>query len=107
MPKTAKPYRTWQLEKLANPVAAASFLNASLADSPEVFLEALKKVVQARQVSKVARESGLQRETLYRSLSEQGNPTLATLSSVLSALGMTILIAPLREPARERAAKAS
>ena len=61
-------------------------------DSVEVFLSALGKVAQANQMSKVAKESGVQRETLYRSLSERGNPTLDTLTGVLSALDLRISI---------------
>jgi len=43
-------------------------------------------------MSCVAKDAGVQRETLYRSFSEQGNPTFETLSSVLGALGMKISI---------------
>ncbi len=42
-------------------------------------------MTQAHQMTKVAKDSGVQRETLYRSLSEQGNPTLQTLTLVLGA----------------------
>jgi probable addiction module antidote protein len=45
-------------------------------------------------MAKVAKDAGVQRETLYRSFSEQGNPTFETLSSVLGALGMKLSIAP-------------
>jgi probable addiction module antidote protein len=79
------------------PEEASAYLNAALEDSPEAFLKALRNVAQARQMSKVAKEAGIQRETLYRSFSEQGNPTFETLSSVLGALGMKISIA-LAEP---------
>jgi len=58
-------------------------------------------VAQSRQMAKVAKDAGVQRETLYRSLSEQGNPTLETLSSVLAALGMKISIAPTGSVAPE------
>jgi hypothetical protein len=44
-------------------------------------------------MAKVARDAGVQRETLYRSLSSQGNPTLDTLSSILKAVGLKIYIA--------------
>jgi hypothetical protein len=47
MPKTTRPYRTWQLEKLADPKIAANYLNASLEESPGIFLRALDKVGQA------------------------------------------------------------
>jgi len=92
MPKKARPFRSWQLEKLADPQRAASYLNASLRETPELFLVALGKVAQANQISKVAKESGVQRETLYRSLSEKGNPTLDTLTGVLNAVGLKIKI---------------
>jgi probable addiction module antidote protein len=45
-------------------------------------------------MAKVAKDAGVQRETLYRSFSEQGNPTFETLSSVLGVLGMKLSIAP-------------
>ena len=38
-------------------------------------------------MTEVSRESGVSREALYRSLSEEGDPRLSTLTSVLSALG--------------------
>jgi probable addiction module antidote protein len=87
-------YRPSLLAALLDPAEASAYLNAALEDSPEAFLKALKNVAQARQMSKVAKEAGIQRETLYRSFSEQGNPTLDTLSSVLSALGMKLSISP-------------
>ncbi|WP_404831091.1 helix-turn-helix domain-containing transcriptional regulator [Endozoicomonas euniceicola] len=38
------------------------------------------------------KKTGLSREQLYRSFSDQGNPTLKTLLAVCSALGMTLNI---------------
>jgi probable addiction module antidote protein len=87
-------YRHSLLTALLDPAEASAYLNAALDDSAEAFLKALKNVAQARQISKVAKEAGIQRETLYRSFSEQGNPTLETLSSVLSALGMKLSVTP-------------
>ena len=48
--------------------------------------------IMRTRMSKVAKESGVQRETLYRPLSERGNPTLDTLTGVLSALDLKISI---------------
>ncbi len=93
MPKRAVPYNSWLAGKLADPKLAVSYLNGALGDSPEMFLKALGKVAQANQIAKVAAEAGVQRETLYRSLTEQGNPTLSTLIGVLSALGLRLSIA--------------
>ena len=85
-------YRQSLLAALLDPVEASAYLNAALEDSPEAFLKALKNVAQARPMAKVAKDAGIQRETLYRSFSEQGNPTFETLSSVLGALGMKLSI---------------
>ena len=90
----SSPYRQSLLTALLDPSEASAYLNAALEDSPEAFLKALKNVAQARQMTKVAKDAGIQRETLYRSFSEQGNPTLETLSSVLAALGMKMSILP-------------
>ena len=90
MPRKLKLFSDWQLQKLMNPRIAAAYLNAAILDSPERLPKALKRVAQARQMAKVAKESGVQRETLYRSLSEQGNPTWDTLRGVLSAVGLRI-----------------
>src|SRR5271157_214992 len=87
-------YRQSLLAALLDPVEASAYLNAALEDSPEAFLKALKNVAQSRQMAKVAKDAGVQRETLYRSLSEQGNPTFETLSSILGALGMKLSFAP-------------
>ncbi len=86
------PYRQSLLNALQDPGEASAYLNAALDDSPKAFLKALKNVAQARQMSRVAKDAGIQRETLYRSFSEQGNPTFETLSSVLEALGMKLAI---------------
>ena len=86
-------YRESLLKSLADPNEASAYLNAALEDSPRAFLKALKNVAQARQVSAIAKDAGIQRETLYRSFSELGNPTFETLSSVLGALGMKLSIA--------------
>jgi probable addiction module antidote protein len=85
-------YREALLESLADPNEAAHYLNAVLEDYPEGFLKALRNVAQARQMAKVAEEAGIQRESLYRALSDGGNPTLDTFTSVLAALGLRMTI---------------
>ena len=92
MPGKSRPFQELLLERVADPEVAKHYLNEALEESHESFLKALKAVAQARQVAKVARDAGLQRETLYRSLSEQGNPTLDTLSSILGAVGLKNII---------------
>jgi probable addiction module antidote protein len=90
--KKSRSFQAVLLERLANAEVAKHYLNEALEESPEAFLNALKTVAQARQMAKVAKDAGVQRETLYRSLSSQGNPTLGTLSSILKAVGLKISI---------------
>ncbi|MBV9144363.1 MAG: putative addiction module antidote protein [Acidobacteria bacterium] len=90
----SRSFRSWQAKKLANPELAASYLNAAIADSPEMFLTALRNVAQARQVAKVAKVAGVARESVYRAFSEGGNPTFETLFSTVRALGLRLFIAP-------------
>ncbi|MES9855244.1 MAG: addiction module antidote protein [Sedimenticola sp.] len=50
--------------------------------------KALGVVARAKGMSLIARETGFSREQLYRSFSEQGNPTLKTILAVMQALGL-------------------
>jgi probable addiction module antidote protein len=93
MPKRTGDFKAWRLEKLSDPVNAAHYLNAALEDSPDVFLDAFRDVFQARKhVSQIAKEAGVTRESLYRSFSASGNPTLDTLCSVLKVLELELKI---------------
>jgi probable addiction module antidote protein len=86
-------YHEALLADLADPNEAKHYLNAVLEDYPQGFLKALRNVAQARQMAKVAQDAGIPRESLYRALSEDGNPTLDTLTAVLAALGLKLSIA--------------
>jgi probable addiction module antidote protein len=100
-------YRESLLQSLGDPIEAVAYLNAGLEDSIEAFLKALKNVAQAHQMKRVAEAAGVQRESLYRSLSEKGNPTFDTLTGVLSALGMKLSIVPTNETEEEPASPVS
>lgn len=74
---------------------AAEYLSAAYADSPEAFLVALRDVTEAQKgMAKVAKQARVNRENLYRTLSERGNPTLNTVGSVLEALGIAVKFEP-------------
>jgi probable addiction module antidote protein len=92
MPKRKRSYREALLTDLRNPAEAASYLNAALEDSYEMFLEALRDVAEASQMAKVAEAAGVARESLYRMLTGQGNPTLVNLAAILRALGLKLAI---------------
>jgi probable addiction module antidote protein len=87
MPRS-RPYKTGLNERLKNPEYAAAYLNAVMDEPREVFLLALRDVAEAHKFSRVAAAAGVNRETLYRTLSARGNPTLGTYRSVLKALGV-------------------
>ena len=76
-------------EDLSDPEGAAEYLSACLEEGPEVFLLGLRDVAKAQGgMSKLAEDAKLAREALYRMLSEEDNPTFASISAVLYSLGM-------------------
>lgn len=89
MPKRTGDFNAWHLEKLSDPIIAANYLDEVWNNSRDLFLDAVRDVIQAKQVSSVAKKVGVQRESLYRSFSSvAGNPTWTTMQSVLSAVGV-------------------
>ena len=79
-----------------NPEFAASYLAAAMeeTDEPGVLLIALRQIAEARGgMAKIAKDAGIQRESLYRALSKRGNPRLTTLLAVIRAMGMTLTVA--------------
>ena len=58
---------------------------------------ALGVVAKAMGMTNVERETGLRRQQLYRALSVNGNPTLATVTKVLQALGLKLKIETMQE----------
>lgn len=84
-------YKKILREKLSDPEQAAEYLTACYDEGPEVFLLGLRDVVEAQGgVARLAELSKLNRESLYRLVSRNGNPRLASLNAVLSALGLKV-----------------
>lgn len=80
---------------LDNEETITAFLNAALEEGdPDFFNAALGEVAKARGMARVAQEAGVGRESLYKSLSAEGNPRFSTIMDVLSALGFRLQIAP-------------
>ena len=59
-------------------------------DDPAFLAHALGVVARARNMSQLARDTGLTREGLYKALAADGNPSFATVLKVASALGLKI-----------------
>ncbi len=106
MPKTLTtvPYRDSLLKALKNPEDAAQYLNASLQEEdPRMFLMALRDVADAHGgIGQLAESSQLNRESLYRTLSESGNPSLISLAAVLNSLGLRLAVQSVKPPRKRR-----
>ena len=84
-------------EHLRTPEEMAAYLDAWLdeaADDVSGIARALGDIARAKGMSEVAREAGLSRESLYRALSEGGNPSFATVLKVARALGVRLHAQP-------------
>ena len=93
MPKRTRPYRETKLKRLKNVQEAAAYLNAALEESYEDFIIALRDVAESHRISTVASTAGVKRESVYRMLSESGNPTFYSLTGILKAVGLKLSIA--------------
>lgn len=92
----SKDYKENLISKLGDHEEAAAYLTACYEDSEEVFLLGLRHVVEAYGgISLLADETKLNRESLYKMLSEKGNPQLSSLSTILQSLGLKLQFAPI------------
>lgn len=91
---TSADYQVSLIEGLQDPREAAAYLDAALEDGDRaVFLLAIRNVIEALGgMTKIANRTGLNRENLYRVLSEQGNPELKSLEKLLKALGLRLAV---------------
>jgi len=93
-------YKADLLASLKNTWYAAKYLTASAKDSVDALLVALRDVAEARLgLTKLAADAKVNRENLYRMLSEEGNPRLRNLTAVVDALGLRIIFVPKDEAA--------
>ncbi len=75
--------------------AQIEFIRANFEDNgdlPPVILSAIRTVAEARGFKNFAESANLNRENLYRVLSEGGNPRLDTFFKILDALGLRLSV---------------
>ena len=80
-------------EHLRTPEEMAAYLDAWFEEAPDDAVgiaRALGDIARARGMSQVARDAGLSRESLYKALSANGNPSFATVLKVARALGVRL-----------------
>ena len=84
---------------LDNEEVIAEFLNAALEDeNPDVFLVAVRDVARARGMAKLAKDTGLGRESLYKALAPGAKPRYDTVLRLVRALGVQLHAIPTHHP---------
>ena len=102
MAKT-RPYDS--AEYLDNPEAIAEYLTAALETADAAFIaKAIGTAARACGMSQIARDAGLSRENLYRSLNGQTRTELDTVVRVLQALGVRLTASTTNRPRAKRSA---
>ena len=95
---TAIKTRRWDsAEHLKSEQDIALYLEACFeeaGDDAAFVAKALGNVARARGMSQLARDTGLGRESLYKALSGEGNPSFATVLKVAHALGVRLTVVP-------------
>lgn len=70
-----------------------AYLDAAMEDNdPAHIARALGDVARSEGMTEISRRSGLGRQALYTALSEQGNPTLETVTAIISSLGLRLSV---------------
>jgi probable addiction module antidote protein len=81
------------VDQLRTPKEMAAYLDAWFEDAPDDAVgiaRALGDIARARGMTQVARDAGLSRESLYKALGKDGNPSFATILKVARAVGLRL-----------------
>lgn len=83
---------------LNNEEALRDYLDIALEDGDTATIQlVLRDIAKARGMSELARKTNLNRESLYKTLSAQGNPSFASMLKIMNALGMKITLANITQ----------
>jgi probable addiction module antidote protein len=95
---------------LKNEEEMAAYLQVCLDEAPDdaaYLADAIGTIARARSMAQLAKDTGLSRESLYKALSSQGNPSLATVMKVIKALELQLSFQPPAKPAARAGRKTS
>ena len=82
-------------DELKDPATAAYYINAAVEEHDASYLTvALGKVVRIHGVKGIAKLGGLNRESIYKMLSPEGNPAFKNIVEILNACGLEITVQP-------------
>ena len=89
-----------------DPEFAAVYLNEVIKDGDQAeLLGLLRKVANAGGgIAKIAEAAGINKTSLYRMLSDKGNPELRSFLAILAAAGLRMQVEPIAKPKKKRAA---
>lgn len=92
-------YEDYLIQSLKDPVEARGYLNAALEDGDiDGFLEALRHVVEAQGgIQLLSEKTHKSRNSLYKTLSKNGNPYLKSANDILHELGFTLSVSVIRQ----------
>jgi probable addiction module antidote protein len=80
-------------EHLDSEEVIEEYLRAALEDpNPDLFLLAVANVAKARGMAKIAKDSGLGRESLYKALAPGAKPRYETVRKLMDSLGMRLTV---------------
>ena len=85
----------YMVNAMKDPLEAAAYMEAVMElDDPAALLVALRQVAKAHGMAEVARRANVGDKSLFKALSADGNPTLATVHKVLHAVGLRLSVVP-------------
>ncbi len=88
-------FNEYLMEKLKDPELACHFISEAMQEhDPEYLKVALGEIVKAYGVGYISDQTGIGRQTIYKMLSEKGNPTHRNLVAILDALGLELMVRP-------------
>jgi probable addiction module antidote protein len=80
-------------EYLKTEEAIIAYLDESMRDNdPAHIARALGDVARSEGMTEISKRTGLGRQALYKALSEQGNPTLETVTAIIQSLGLRLSV---------------
>ena len=99
-----KTYPWDPIDELTSEKEIQAYLKAAVEDGdPTLIVAVIGDIARARGMGKVAKDVGVSREALYRSLSPSGNPGFFTMVKVAEALGLKLTVTPVKRRRRSPA----
>ena len=92
-----KTYPWDPVDELTSEKEIQAYLEAAVEDGdPALIVAVIGDIARARGMGKVAKDVGVSREALYKSLSPSGNPGFITMVKVAEAVGLRLTVAPIK-----------